>query len=96
MEAVQDFLAIGRDVNEQDEGGRSPLHYAVAYAHDDVAAELLEAGASLAAQVCSPRCVTRKGPDTGAYSCQKPACVDGETREVGHKKGRQDQGSGLA
>lgn len=51
MEAVQDFVAIGRDVNEQDEGGRSPLHYAVAYAHADIVDELLEAGASLAAQV---------------------------------------------
>jgi ankyrin repeat protein len=56
VEAVQDFLAIGRDVNEQDAGGRSPLHYAVAYAHGEVVSELLEAGASLAAQVLPLAC----------------------------------------
>lgn len=31
MEAVEDFVAIGKDINEQDEEGRSALHYAVAY-----------------------------------------------------------------
>ena len=59
VEAVQDFVAIGRNVNEQDQGGRSPLHYAVAYAHGDIVDELLEAGASLAAQVLAVHTHTR-------------------------------------
>eukprot|EP00955_Chlamydomonas_euryale_P105159 365619-Chlamydomonas_euryale.AAC.1 len=33
MEAVEDFLAIGRDVNSADDEKRTPLHYACAYAH---------------------------------------------------------------
>ena len=28
IEAVEDFIAIGRDVNEKDKDGRTPLHYA--------------------------------------------------------------------
>lgn len=31
VEAVEDFVAIGKDINEQDGEGRSALHYAVAY-----------------------------------------------------------------
>ena len=53
VEAVQDFLAIGKDVNEQDGEGRSPLHYAVAYSHADILEELLDAGADLEARVHS-------------------------------------------
>ena len=28
IEAVEDFIAIGRDINEKDKDGRTPLHYA--------------------------------------------------------------------
>lgn len=51
MEAVEDFLAIGRDVNAPDEKGRTPLHYCVAYWSRSIADLLLEAGANLEAQV---------------------------------------------
>ena len=47
LEAVEDFVAIGRDVNETDEGRRTPLHFAVAYGHADVAKELLNSGATV-------------------------------------------------
>lgn len=50
LEAVEDFVAIGRDVDEQDEGGRTPLHFAVAYGHAAVARELLSSGASVDAK----------------------------------------------
>ena len=30
-EAVEDFLAIGKDVNRRDEQQRTAMHYAVAY-----------------------------------------------------------------
>lgn len=49
LEAVEDFIAIGRDVNEADAGGRTPLHYAAGVGAADVARELLAAGASLTA-----------------------------------------------
>lgn len=50
LEAVEDFVAIGRDVDETDEGGRTPLHFAVAYGHVAVARELLSSGASVDAK----------------------------------------------
>lgn len=50
LEAVEDFVAIGRDVDETDEGGRTPLHFAVAYGHAAVARELLSSGASVDAK----------------------------------------------
>lgn len=54
LEAVEDFLAIGRDVNAADEKGRTPLHYCVAYWSHSIADQLLEAGANLEAQVGRP------------------------------------------
>ena len=54
LEAVEDFIAVGKDVNESDEDGRTALHYAVAYNHADIAAELISSGASLEAQVKHP------------------------------------------
>ncbi|KAK9909900.1 hypothetical protein WJX75_009203 [Coccomyxa subellipsoidea] len=50
LEAVQDFLAIGKDVNERDGDGRSALHYAVAYSHADIVDELVSSGADVEAQ----------------------------------------------
>ncbi|CAK0763605.1 hypothetical protein CVIRNUC_003075 [Coccomyxa viridis] len=50
LEAVEDFIAVGKDVNESDQDGRTALHYAVAYNHADIAAELISSGASLEAQ----------------------------------------------
>ncbi|BDA42610.1 probable Myotrophin at C-terminar half [Coccomyxa sp. Obi] len=50
LEAVQDFLAIGKDVNERDGDGRSALHYAVAYSHGDIVEELISSGADLEAR----------------------------------------------
>ena len=35
-EAIEDFLAIGKDVNAADEQGRTALHYAVAYQQQQV------------------------------------------------------------
>jgi len=51
LEAVEDFIAVGRDVNESDGGKRTPLHYAVAYNHADIVDELIAHGANLEAQV---------------------------------------------
>lgn len=48
---MQDFLAIGKDVNERDGDGRSALHYAVAYTHGDIVDELISSGADLEARV---------------------------------------------
>eukprot|EP01024_Parvocaulis_polyphysoides_P018363 TRINITY_DN1813_c0_g1_i1.p1 TRINITY_DN1813_c0_g1~~TRINITY_DN1813_c0_g1_i1.p1 ORF type:complete len:335 (-),score=60.08 TRINITY_DN1813_c0_g1_i1:306-1196(-) len=49
MEALEDFLAVGKDVNCTDEEGRTPLHYAVAYNKAECVAFLVGAGASLEA-----------------------------------------------
>lgn len=49
IEAVEDFVAIGKDVNAKDEGGRTPLHYAVAFDHAAIVNELLSAGALMTA-----------------------------------------------
>ncbi len=54
LEAVQDFIAIGKDVNERDGDGRSALHYAVAYSHADIVEELVSSGANLEAQASCP------------------------------------------
>mmetsp|Transcript_34472 Transcript_34472/g.47762 ORF Transcript_34472/g.47762 Transcript_34472/m.47762 type:complete len:236 (+) Transcript_34472:324-1031(+) len=47
LEAVEDFLAVGKDVNETDEVGRTPLHFAAAIDHVEITCELLKAGASV-------------------------------------------------
>lgn len=46
VEAAEDFIAVGKDVNMQDAEGRSPLHYAAAHNHTRVAKVLTEAGAN--------------------------------------------------
>ena len=48
---MEDFIAIGKDVNESDEEQRTPLHYAIAYNHAEIVDELIANGASLEAQV---------------------------------------------
>lgn len=50
LEAAEDFIAIGRDVNAADPDGRTPLHYAVAYNQHDVLAALIDASANLEAE----------------------------------------------
>ena len=47
MEATEDFLAVGKDVNMVDADQRTPLHYAVAYAQHEVFDLLVGAGANL-------------------------------------------------
>lgn len=42
-----------KDVDQRDADRRTPLHYAVAYDHLDIAHQLLDAGASLEATVSS-------------------------------------------
>ncbi len=49
LEAAEDFIAIGKDVNEQDPDGRTPLHYAVAHDKRDVLKALISASANLEA-----------------------------------------------
>ena len=49
LEAIEDFIAVGKDVNEPDADGRTPLHYAVAFGRDDVLSALIEAKANLEA-----------------------------------------------
>ena len=53
LEAVEDFIAVGKDVNETDAEKRSPLHYAVAYSHPEIVSELLSNGADVSAVVCT-------------------------------------------
>ena len=47
LEAIEDFIAIGRDINEGDPDGRTALHYAVVYDKQDVVKALIEAGVDL-------------------------------------------------
>lgn len=47
LEAAEDFIAIGKDVNEPDPDGRTPLHYAVAHDKRDVLKALISASANL-------------------------------------------------
>ncbi|CAD7696592.1 unnamed protein product [Ostreobium quekettii] len=47
LEAVEDFLAIGKDPNMTDEQERTPLHFAVATENMDVMDALMGAGAKL-------------------------------------------------
>ena len=50
LEAAEDFIAIGKDVNAADPDGRTPLHYAVAYNQHDVLKVLIDASANLEAE----------------------------------------------
>ena len=43
LEAVEDFIAVGRNVNEADKEGRRPLHFAVAFGKGEAGAEVLAA-----------------------------------------------------
>eukprot|EP00894_Picocystis_sp_ML_P001752 jgi/Pico_ML_1/52269/g2998.t1 len=47
VEAVEDLVAVGKDPNESDEEGRTPLHYACAYDHVEVLEELMKGGADV-------------------------------------------------
>lgn len=47
VEAVEDLVAVGKDPNESDQEGRSPLHYACAYDHVEVLQELMKGGADI-------------------------------------------------
>jgi len=53
VEAVEDFIAIGKDVNARDSSQRTPLHYAIAFGKGDVGEEifniLVEASSDLTA-----------------------------------------------
>jgi len=50
---VEDFIAIGKDINARDSSSRTPIHYAIAFGKGDTGEEifdlLLEAGADLTA-----------------------------------------------
>ncbi|KAK9819574.1 hypothetical protein WJX81_003882 [Elliptochloris bilobata] len=50
LEAAEDFLAIGKDVDMRDPEGRTPLFFAVAYNHVAIVEELLRADADVHAQ----------------------------------------------
>lgn len=50
LEAVEDFIAIGKDVNAADKESRTPLHYASGFDHPEIAQMLIDEGAKLEAQ----------------------------------------------
>lgn len=50
LEAAEDFLAIGKEVDMRDPEGRTPLFFAVAYNHAAIVEELLRAGADVHAR----------------------------------------------
>lgn len=43
MEAVEDFIAVGKDVNARDSSQRTPLHYAIAFGKGEVGEEIFNA-----------------------------------------------------
>lgn len=47
LEAVEDFIAIGKDVNTGDAEQRTPLHYACGFNHLEIAKMLIDEGAKL-------------------------------------------------
>lgn len=47
LEATEDFLAVGKDINMQDDEGRTPLHYAAAHDHTRIAQALVDSKADL-------------------------------------------------
>jgi len=47
LEAIEDFVAIGKDVNGGDEESRTPLHFAAAHCQPVAISMLVEAGANL-------------------------------------------------
>ena len=53
VEAVEDFIAVGKNINARDSSSRTPIHYAIAFGKGDAGEEifniLLEAGADLTA-----------------------------------------------
>ena len=47
IEAIEDFIAIGKDVNMKDEEQRSPLHFAAGTGNTEICKILIESGAEL-------------------------------------------------
>eukprot|EP01025_Chloroclados_australasicus_P049924 TRINITY_DN5705_c0_g2_i2.p1 TRINITY_DN5705_c0_g2~~TRINITY_DN5705_c0_g2_i2.p1 ORF type:complete len:332 (-),score=62.45 TRINITY_DN5705_c0_g2_i2:273-1157(-) len=47
LEAIEDFAAVGKDVNIKDKEDRTPLHYAIAYNHPKAVESLIAAGANV-------------------------------------------------
>ena len=43
LEAVEDFLAIGKDVDARDSSQRTPLHYAIAFGKGETGEEIFDA-----------------------------------------------------
>lgn len=50
LEATEDYIAIGRDVNESDKDSRTPLHFAAGGGHLEIALALVDAGATVDAK----------------------------------------------
>ena len=51
LEATEDLIAVKKDVNIRDAEKRTPLHYSIAYGHQDIMHQLLDAGADITALV---------------------------------------------
>jgi len=49
VEAAEDFIAIGKDINTADNEGRTPAHYAAGTGNGAILSELVAAGAALEA-----------------------------------------------
>lgn len=68
LEAAEDLIYVGKDINQRDEEQRTPLHYAIAYDNPEVWAELIQAEADLSAVVRKPL-LERAWP----FQCAAPA-----------------------
>jgi ankyrin repeat protein len=86
VEAVEDFIAIGKDVNAADAEARTPLHFACGLGSGEIVGALLEAGSALEATDSKGntplhyaagygRVAVRVGGEEGVILCAPRCCA---------------------